>query len=86
MTVNVAEPNTPLFPVVATVVGTVADHDLILMRVEFLAHSMQDVAQPDTGRFYAMTRQQALTLVEQIQSRLAALARAAPTLPPGPRH
>ncbi len=81
-----AQDEIPLFPVAAMTVGPVLSMGIVVMRPDFLSHSMQDSHQPTQGRTYAMTPPQAVALIDQLQRALAKLESTAGPTPPGPAH
>jgi len=78
----------PLFPVTATEAGTIREHGVLILRLPFLAHALQDPDHATLDRTYVLMPSQARQLVQQITSRLALLESAPPTSAPGsePQH
>lgn len=76
----------PLFPITGSEVGTIREAGVLILRLPFLSHAMQGLDQATMDRTYAMTPNQARSLVQQILSRLAILESSPPTSPEGSRH
>lgn len=79
------ETETPIFPVASITTGIVPAYGVVLMKLDYLANSMQSPEEANPGRNYALTPVQAQTLVQQIQSALQKLESAGFQPPPGPR-
>lgn len=78
------KPNDPVFPISEWDTAIVGEHGVILFCPSFLTHASQHPSQPNPGRVYALTAQQARYLVLDIEKRLHQLETASSSSKPGP--
>ena len=81
---DVSESNLPLFPVSGWEIGPVPRLGLLIVRFEFLSHSLQKLTEADPGRRYALQPEQARKLITALQDSLRQLDNTVPGAPPGP--
>lgn len=62
-----------LFPVTGFEVGTIPEYEIVFIRLPFLSHPFQKLAEADPGRRYALQPAQARELISAIERALHAL-------------
>jgi biofilm regulator BssS len=76
----------PLFPIAGWSIGPIPAHNAVVLKFDFLTHSMQALDHANESRHYLLTPQQAQIVAEKILSALRQLENGAPQSPLGPRH
>lgn len=75
-----------LFPVANITVEPVLAMQLVIMKLDFLTHSMQSENLPNPGRRYVLSENQVRELISMLQTQLHHLKTAAFQPAPGDKH
>jgi BssS protein family len=74
------------FPVTGWEIKAVPSYDAITVRLEFLSHAMQTLAEADPGRNYVLTTKQAEAFRDAIDRAVLAVRSAPPQPDDNPKH
>jgi hypothetical protein len=80
------EIDTALFPVTSCFVGPIKQHGYVVIRLDYLSHSMQKVPEANRGLNHVMTQNEARSLVQKILSTLHELSTTSPAAGGGQLH